>query len=473
MHSLDLIYIDGAFLRPHGTERMPLIDPSTEELLGHVTLADELDAQRAVAAARRALPRIASSNKAERIDWLRRLHAAVLARGDALRDATLLEYGAPISRAEWVSRHAAQSFLDAATTLEAYSFERRVGDSDVVMEPVGVSLLITPWNSNAGSICSKVAMAIAAGCPVVVKPSEMSALQTSIVMEAFHNANLPAGAINVVNGRGDVIGSVLTTHPDVNRISFTGSGAAGKAIAGLAAATLKRVTLGLGGKSPSLVLPDADFAHAIPAAVQAAFMNNGQACIAGSRLLVPRARLDEARGLLTAAVDAVRVGSPFDQATALGPLASRAQFDRVQGYIQRGLDEGATLLAGGPGRPAGLERGYYVQPTVFENVSPTMTIARDEIFGPVLALFAYDDEDEAIDLANDSDLGLHAFVFSSDLAHAHSVARRVQAGRVAINGLRHDPLAPFGGFKQSGLGREFGVFGLESFLEAKAIMGQA
>ena len=469
MYSLDYIYLDGAFVRPHGTERLPLIEPSTEQVIGHVTLADAVDAQHAIAAARRAQAVVAGASKAERIAWLRRLHAAVLARGDALRDATVLEYGGPVARAAWVSQHAAQTFLDAASTLEAYPLERRVGDSEVVMEPVGVSLLITPWNSNAGSICSKVAMAIAAGCAVVVKPSELSALQTSLVMEAFHEAGLPPGAINVINGRGDAIGTALTTHPDVARISFTGSGPAGQAIARAAVPLMKRVTLGLGGKSPSLLLPDADLTQAIPAAVQAAFMNNGQACIAGSRLLVPRACLDEARGLLASTVAALRVGPPGDPATAIGPLASRAQFERVQGYIQRGLDEGATLLAGGPGRPAGLEHGYYVRPTVFENVTPRMAIAREEIFGPVLALFSYGDEEEGIALANDSDLGLHAYVFSSDEAHARLVARRIQAGRVAINGLRHDPLAPFGGFRQSGLGREFGVFGLESYLEAKAI----
>jgi aldehyde dehydrogenase (NAD+) len=403
---------------------------------------------------------------------LKRLHAAVLARSDSLRDSTIEEYGGPVSRSTWVSQFAAQSFLDAAQTLETYEFERSAGTTTVVMEPVGVSLLITPWNSNAGSICSKLAMAIAAGCTTVIKPSELSAIQTQIVTEALHEAGLPAGVINVLNGRGDVVGTELSTHPDVARISFTGSGGTGKAIARLALETMKRVTLGLGGKSPSIILDDADLAQAVPAAVAAAFQNSGQACIAGSRLLVPLARLAEITTQVEAIVEQLKVGDPTDPATVVGPMANRGHFERVQGYIRRGIEEGAQVVAGGPGRPEGLDRGFFVRPTVFGGVRNDMTIAQEEIFGPVLSIIAYGSEDEAVSIANDSAYGLHAYVFSSSMARAQAVARRLQAGRVAINGMQHDPLAPFGGYKQSGTGREFGVQGLESFLEVKAIMAE-
>ncbi len=470
MRNIDQIYIDGAFVRPHGAERFPLVNPTTEEVIGHVVLADIEDTRRAIAAAKAALPAFSRTSKTQRVAMLERLHAAVIARAEALRDATIAEYGGPASRASWVSQYAAQAFLDAARTLESYEFERRAGSSIVVMEPVGVSVLITPWNSNAGSICSKLAMAIAAGCTTVIKPSEMSAIQTQIVAEAFHEADLPAGIVNIINGRGDVVGTELSTNPDVARISFTGSTGTGKIIARQALDTMKRVSLALGGKSPTILLEDADFEKAVPAALNIAFQNNGQACIAGSRLLVPHKRLAQVVELVKAAVAAMKVGDPADPATTIGPLANRSQFERVQAYISRGLEQGATLVAGGEGRPKGLDRGYFVKPTVFANVSNAMTIAQEEIFGPVLSVITYRDEDEAVAIANDSAFGLHAYVFSSDMQHAQSIARRLEAGRVAINGMQHDALAPFGGYKQSGVGREFGLFGLESFLEAKTVM---
>ena len=470
MRNIEQIYIDGAFVRPHGAERFPLVNPTTEEVIGHVVLADVEDTRRAIAAAKAALPAFSRTSKTQRVAMLERLHAAVIARAEALRDATIAEYGGPASRASWVSQYAAQAFLDAARTLESYEFERRAGSSIVVMEPVGVSVLITPWNSNAGSICSKLAMAIAAGCTTVIKPSEMSAIQTQIVAEAFHEADLPAGIVNIINGRGDVVGTELSTNPDVARISFTGSTGTGKIIARQALDTMKRVSLALGGKSPTILLEDADFEKAVPAALNIAFQNNGQACIAGSRLLVPHKRLAQVVELVKAAVAAMKVGDPADPATTIGPLANRSQFERVQAYISRGLEQGATLVAGGEGRPKGLDRGYFVKPTVFANVSNAMTIAQEEIFGPVLSVITYRDEDEAVAIANDSAFGLHAYVFSSDMQHAQSIARRLEAGRVAINGMQHDALAPFGGYKQSGVGREFGLFGLESFLEAKTVM---
>ena len=470
MHDIDHIYIDGAFVEPHGTERFPLVNPTTEEVIGHVILADRQDTQRAIAAAKAALPAFSRTSKAQRVAMLERLHAAVMSRAEALRDATIAEYGGPVSRASWVSRYAAQAFLDAARTLQGYEFERRAGSATVVMEPVGVSVLITPWNSNAGSICSKLAMAISAGCTTVIKPSEMSALQTQIVAEAFDEADIPTGVINIINGRGDVVGTELSMNPDVARISFTGSTATGKLIARQALDTMKRVSLALGGKSPTILLEDADFETAVPAALNIAFLNNGQACIAGSRLLVPHKRLAQVIELAKAAVAAMKVGDPADPATTIGPMANSSQFERVQAYISRGLEQGATLVAGGEGRPRGLDRGYFVKPTVFANVSNDMVVAQEEIFGPVLSIITYRDEDDAVAIANDSVFGLHAYVFSSDAQHAQAIAHRLAAGRVAINGMQHDPLAPFGGYKQSGVGREFGVFGLESFLEAKTVM---
>jgi len=470
MKNIHQIYVDGRFVVPHGTECRDLINPATEAVIGQVVLADREDAHLAVAAAKRAQAGFAQTTKAERIALLHRLHDAVLNRSDDLRDATIAEYGGPVSRSSWVSAFAASTFLDAARTLEKFAFERTEGESTVLLEPVGVSVLITPWNSNAGSICSKVAMALAAGCTVVVKPSELSAIQTQIVTEAFQDADVPPGVINVLNGRGDDVGTALCTHPDVARISFTGSGATGVAIARMAIPTMKRVSLGLGGKSPAVVLDDADLARAIPSAVDAAFQNSGQACIAATRMLVPARRMAEVEALIAQRVGQLRVGDPADPATTTGPMVSQAQFDRIQNYIRIGLDEGARLLVGGLGRPEGLDHGFFVRPTVFVDVRNDMRIAQEEIFGPVLCVIGYDDEAQAIAIANDTVFGLHAYVYSADLVRAKRVAGRLQAGRVAINGFKHDPLAPFGGYKQSGTGREYGVAGLESFLEIKAVM---
>jgi aldehyde dehydrogenase (NAD+) len=471
MQTIHQIYIDGAFVTPHGTETIEIINPTTGKLLARATLADADDTRRAIAAARKALPAFAQTTVADRVAMLKRMHAAVLACSDALRDATIEEYGAPTSRATWISHFAAQSFLDAAATLEAYGFTRIMGTSTVVMEPVGVAALITPWNSTAGSICSKLAMAIAAGCTTVIKPSELSPIQNRIVTEAIHAAELPAGVVNIVTGRGDVVGAELSTHPDVAKISFTGSTTVGKIIQRAATESMKRVHLALGGKSPTIILDDADLTKAVPLALNAAFMNNGQACISGSRLLVPKRRLAEIIEAVKEVVAQMKVGDPSDPTTVIGPLANRAQYQRIQNYIELGLAEGAALVTGGLGHPEGLEQGYFVKPTVFANVRSQMTIAKEEIFGPVLSILAYEDEEEAIGMANDTVFGLHAYVMSSDPVRAKAVAARLQAGRVMINTLQHDPLAPFGGFKQSGVGREYGVLGLESYLEPKTLIG--
>lgn len=471
MFHIDHVYIDGAFVTPHGEERFDLFNPATESVIGTVRLADAEDARRAIAAAMRALPAWSRTTLAERAALLRRMHAAMAAREDELFAAITQEYGAPAAFARWTARNAAQVFLQAIDTMEAYDFERQLGTARVVMQPAGVVGMITPWNSNAGFIASKLSTALAAGCTAVIKPSEMSALQTRIVTEALHEANAPAGVFNIVTGRGDVVGAAIVESPDVRKISFTGSTAVGKGILRAAGNDVKRVTLELGGKSPTLILDDADFATAVPLAIQAGFMNSGQACIAGTRILVPRARLAEFEALAKTAVEATVAGDPANPDTTVGPMVSRKQWDRVQGYIRKGIDEGARLLAGGEGRPHGHTRGWLVRPTLFTDVRNDMTIAREEIFGPVLSIIAYDDEEEAIAIANDTSYGLSAYVATGDIERGARVAARIDAGRVMINTLTHEPKAPFGGFKQSGLGREYGVFGLEAYLEPKSIIG--
>jgi aldehyde dehydrogenase (NAD+) len=471
MHAIEHIYIDGAFVTPHGDERFELFNPATEEVIGTVRLADAEDARRAIAAAKRAFSTFSRTTIDERIALLQRMHDAVVAREDDLFTAIREEYGAPVSRGSWMTGHASSVFLDAIAMLREFDFERRMGSSTVVMQPVGVAGLITPWNSNAGFICGKLAAAIAAGCTTVIKPSEMSALQTRIVTEALHEAGAPAGVFNIVTGRGDVVGAEIVGSPDVSKISFTGSTAVGKGILRAGADTIKRITLELGGKSPSVILDDADFARVVPLTIMAGFNNSGQACIAGSRILVPRSRVAEFEAMAKDAVDAVVSGDPNDPATTVGPMVSAKQWQRVQGYIRKGVEEGARLLAGGEGRPDGYARGWLVRPTLFTDVRNDMAIAREEIFGPVLSIIAYDDEEDAIAIANDTPYGLQAYVFSSDTSRALRMASRIDAGRVMVNTLAHDPKAPFGGFKQSGIGREYGRFGLEAYLEPKAILG--
>jgi aldehyde dehydrogenase (NAD+) len=470
MHIVDQIYIDGEFVTPHGKELFELHNPATAQVIGTVRLGDVEDAQRAIAAAKRAFKSFSQSTVTERIELLHRLNKAVVARVDDITAAMTLEYGAPQNFAPWAAAHAAQVFLDAARTLETYEFTRRIGKAEVLMEPVGVAAMITPWNSNAGFICSKFAAALSAGCTVVIKPSEMSAIQTQIVMEALHSANLPKGLLNIVNGRGDVVGQEFSTHRDVAKVSFTGSTVVGKTIMRNATETLKRVTLELGGKSPTVILADADLETAVPMAIAAGFMNSGQACIAGTRILVPEDKLDEVNRLAIAAVAAFKAGDPNDPATKIGPMVSQKQWERVQRYIRIGMESEAVLLAGGEGKPEGLD-GYFVKPTVFTNVTNDMVIAREEIFGPVLSILTYRTEQEAIEIANDTDYGLQAVVLGKDHDHACEVASQLQAGRVLVNGLTHEPLAPFGGFKQSGIGREFGTFGLEAYLEPKSVLG--
>jgi aldehyde dehydrogenase (NAD+) len=471
MQFIDTIYIDGAFVTPHGDEMFDLFNPATERVIGRVRLADAKDARDAIAAAKRAFPAFSRTDKRERIDMLRRMHAAVVAKEDELYEAIIEEYGAPVSRGRWMAQHASSVLIEAAKVLENYEFTRRAGTAEVVMQPLGVAGLITPWNSDTGFICGKLAAALAAGCTAVIKPSEMSAIQTHIVTQALHEADLPPGVFNIVTGRGETVGTQISSHPDVAKLSFTGSTAVGKTILRTGADTLKRVTLELGGKSPVIVLDDADFDQAVPLALQAGFMNSGQACIAGTRILVPRARLAEFEARVRDEVARTQSGDPRDPRTTIGPMVSQKQWDRVQRYIRVGIDEGARLIAGGAGRPDGLDAGWFIRPTLFSDVTNDMTIAREEIFGPVLSIIAYGDTEEAIAIANDTKYGLQAYVCSQDAARARAVAARIEAGRVLVNTLAHEPAAPFGGFKQSGIGREYGTFGLEAFLEPKAVLG--
>ncbi|MYM74582.1 aldehyde dehydrogenase family protein [Duganella sp. FT134W] len=473
MHTIDHIYINGQFVTPHGTEMFDLINPATGQLDGQVLLGDVEDTRRAIAAAKAAFPAFSRTTKAERGAMLQRLHDAVLARADDAANALIEEYGGPRNSSVGRSRYTANMFLDVKQVMDDHEYVKTVNKSKVVLVPVGVVGIITPWNSSAWFVANKVATAIAAGCTVVVKPSELSARQNQILTEAFHAAELPPGVVNIVNGRGDVVGAELSVHPDISKISFTGSTPVGKQIARLGVDTMKRVTLELGGKSANVILDDADFAKAIPNAIAACYMNNGQACIAGTRLLVPAHRLDEVKALAKAAAEAVVVGDPHDANVSLGPIVTQKQFDRVQHYIGVGIAEGAELVTGGLGKPAGLEAGYFVKPTVFAGVTPSMTIAREEIFGPVLSIMTYETEEEAIAIANDTPYGLQAYVSSTDLARANRVADQIVAGRVHINGIHDDLIAPFGGFKQSGIGREFGPYGLEAYLEPKAILGEA
>lgn len=470
MRQIEKLYINGAFVTPHGTECAPLFNPSTEAQIGTVRLADTEDVNAAVAAAKRAFSAFSRTSKAERIGMLERLSTAVSSRAAELTAAMAEEYGAPLSFIGFSVPHAAGAFLNMAKTLEAYAFRRTIGRSEVEMRPSGVAAAITPWNSNYGFICSKLATAIAAGTTIVIKPSEMSAIQTQVLTECLHQAGLPAGVFNIINGTGSVAGAALSAHPDISKISFTGSTTSGRAILHAAAEGIKRVTLELGGKSPSIILDDADLPKVIPQVLTTGFGNSGQACIDGTRILAPVSRLDEILGALKTAASAFKVGAPHDPDVHIGPMVSQKQWDRVQSYIRLGQEEGATLFTGGEGRPEGLKRGWFVRPTIFSHATNQMRIAREEIFGPVLCVIPYTDEADAIEIANDTQYGLASYIFSSNVERAKQIASHIEAGRVVINAAPHDPLAPFGGFKKSGIGREYGLFGLESFLEPRAVL---
>jgi len=463
-------YIDGAFVESHGREVMDILKPTNGQLIGRVTLGDEEDTRRAIAAAKRAFASFSRTTKEERSHYLRQLHKAVSARIDDLTAIMIEEYGGVARFARLIVESGVNAFAAAEKGLQELPLRQSWGKTTVTLEPVGVAGLITAWNANALFICLKLASAVAAGCTVVIKPSEMSSLQTRVMVEALNAAGLPNGVYNVVTGLGTTVGAELVRNPDVGKISFTGSVAVGETIMRDGAATMKRVTLELGGKSPTIVLDDAALDKAIPSALILAFLNSGQACAAGTRLLVPKSRLDEVKRAIQEGMRTYTVGDPADPNIMVGPMVSQKQYERVESYIRKGIEEGAEVLVGGEGRPKGLEAGYFVKPTVFVNVKNDMTIAQEEIFGPVLSVIAYDSEDEAIRIANDSKYGLHSAVMGTDIERARRVASQLRAGRVVINNMTDDPQAPWGGFKYSGVGREYGKYGIEAFLEPKAIL---
>ncbi len=465
-------YIDGAWVDPAQRQTLDVINPATEDPVGRISLGSAADVDRAVAAARRAFETFSQTKREERLALLGDIIRVYQRRYEEIARTISLEMGAPF----WLSK-AAQAATGLAhlgqmvEILKNYSFEEVRGTTLIAREPVGVCGLITPWNWPVNQIMCKVAPALAAGCTMVLKPTEIAPLNAILLAEIFHEAGVPAGVFNLVNGDGPTVGEAIAAHPGVDMVSFTGSTRAGIQVAKAAAPTVKRVAQELGGKSANLLLDDADLKAAVAGGVQGCAMNSGQSCNAPTRMLVPASRHEEAVAIARAAAEAVKVGDPFTDGTVIGPVVSRAQFDKIQRLIQAGIDEGATLVTGGVGRPVGLTRGYYVRPTVFANVRNDMTIAREEIFGPVLSILPYRDEDEALRIANDTAYGLSGYVWSSDLDRARRVASRLRTGNVHLNGAGPDFAAPFGGYKQSGNGREWGVFGFEEFLEVKAVMG--
>ncbi|QDZ12863.1 aldehyde dehydrogenase family protein [Devosia ginsengisoli] len=465
-------YIDGGWVDPVAPSPLGVVNPATEETFARISLGSAADVDRAVTAARRAFVTYSSTSVAQRLGWLARIIDGFRARLPELARTMTLEMGAPITFAtERQATVALFHFEEAARVLADFPFEERMGVGIVRHEPIGVCGLITPWNWPLNQVASKVAPAIATGCTVVVKPSEIAPLSAMLLAEIMHDAGLPSGVFNLVNGDGPDVGEAIAAHPDIDMVSFTGSTAAGIKVAKLAADTVKRVAQELGGKSANIILDDADTRAAVISGVHACNTNAGQNCQSPTRMLVHHSQREVAFQAAQAAIASIRLGDPLDPATTMGPLVSQTQFDKVQGLIQAGIDEGAMLVAGGPGRPAELNHGYYVRPTVFGDVTPQMRIAREEIFGPVLSIIGYDTEDEAIDIANDTPFGLAGFVQSKDPERARRVANRIRAGRVYLNGATFDRSLPFGGYKQSGNGREFGVFGFREYLEVKAVLG--
>jgi aldehyde dehydrogenase (NAD+) len=465
-------YIDGTWVDPVEPATLGVTNPATEETFAKISLGSPRDVDRAVAAARRAFATYSETSVQERLAWLHKIIEGFRARLPELARLMTLEMGAPITFAtERQATVALFHFEEAARVLADYRFEQPMGNGIVRREPIGVCGLITPWNWPLNQVASKVAPAIATGCTVVLKPSEMAPLSALLFARIVHESGLPPGVFNLVNGDGPTVGEAIAAHPGIDMVSFTGSTAAGIRVAKLAADTVKRVAQELGGKSANIILADADVESAVIQGVHACYTNGGQNCQSPTRMLVPRAQRDRVFDAARKAVDAVRLGDPLDPATTLGPMVSQTQYRKIQALIQSGIDEGATVVAGGPGRPGNTERGYYVRPTVFGDVQRDMRIAREEIFGPVLAILSYDSEEEAIEIANDTPFGLAGFVQSPDLKRARAVANRIRAGRVYLNGAPFDRSLPFGGYKQSGNGREFGVFGFEEYLEVKAILG--
>jgi aldehyde dehydrogenase (NAD+) len=464
----DSIYVDGAWVPSDGSDTIDIENPATEEIIGRIPAGTASDVDRAVQAARAAQDAWAAASAEERGKYLSRLQEAVTAKHGEIAQTIAKEMGAPIKISEMIQ--AGLPIADIATAAQlatSFEWERQIGNSTVVMEPLGVVGCITPWNYPLHQVTAKVAYALAAGCTVVLKPSEIAPLCSYLFFDAIHEVGLPPGVVNLVPGYGQTVGEAIAAHPDVDMVSFTGSTRAGKRVAELAAQTVKKVSLELGGKSANVILPDADLTKAVKVGVGNCYLNSGQTCTAWTRMLVHSSQYDEAVELAAKTAEGYTVGDPFDEGTRLGPLVSKAQRDRVAAYIEKGKSEGARIVAGGDTQP--LEKGYFIAPTVFADVTTDMTIAQEEIFGPVLSILKYDDEDEALRIANDSIYGLAGGVWSGDAEKAKAFARKMKTGQVDINGGSFNVAAPFGGFKQSGVGRELGPFGLEEFTQPKAL----
>jgi len=465
-------YIDGKWVRPTEAHDFEVINPASEEPIATISLGAAADVDKAVAAARSAFESYSETTVDARLAFLRRIIEVYQTKIEEMAETISLEMGAPISLSRGAQAPVGLRHLtEIVKVLEHFQFEELKGTTLMRKEPIGVCGLITPWNWPMNQIACKVAPALAAGCTMVLKPSEIAPLSAYFFAQILHEADIPPGVFNLVNGDGPTVGSAIASHPDVAMVSFTGSTRAGVAVAAAAAPTIKRVTQELGGKSANIILEDADLENAVKEGVQACFRNTGQSCDAPTRMLVSRSKMTEAVKAARQTADATSVGAPFTDGTHIGPLASKAQFEKVQRLINTGIEEGATLVTGGPGRPVGLLKGYFVKPTVFTDVRNDMIIAREEIFGPVLCIIPYEDENDAVRIANETPYGLSGYVTSCDLERARRVAKRIRAGNVHINGARLDFAGCFGGYKQSGNGREWGEAGLEEFLELKAIFG--
>ena len=465
-------YIDGAWVDPMEPKQFTVINPATEQSAGVISMGSAKDVDRAVAAARRAFDSYSRTTPAERLSLLERILTAYKAHYDEIAQAISIEMGAPITLSKGAQTRIGVGHISAMIeVLKTFNFEELRGTVRLVQEPVGVCALITPWNWPMNQVAAKVIPALAAGCTMVLKPSEFSPFSAILWAKVMHEAKVPAGVFNLINGDGPSVGAPLSSHKEVDMVSFTGSTRAGTEVAKSAAASVKRVHQELGGKSPNVLLEDADFERAVKASVLHVFQNSGQSCNAPTRMLVPASKLAEVEAIAKRVAEGVIVGDPASEKTNVGPVVSKLQYERVEGYISKGIAEGAKVVIGGAGRPDGLDKGYYVRPTIFSNVRNDMTIAREEIFGPVLCILPYDNEEQAVQIANDTPYGLAAYVWSQDNVHARRVGARIRAGQVTLNGASGTMNTPFGGFKMSGNGREYGEFGLRDFLEVKAVIG--
>ncbi|GGJ07299.1 aldehyde dehydrogenase family protein [Halopseudomonas pertucinogena] len=465
-------YINGQWAEPSTTDTVDVINPATEKVVATIALGGKADVDAAVAAARKAFETYSQTSREERIALLERILEVYQRRSAEFAEAITLEMGAPAKLSKYAQAPSGTGhFAAALKALKEFEFEERIGNTLVVKEPIGVCGLITPWNWPINQLACKIAPALATGCTMVLKPSEVAPLSALLLAEVLDEAGVPAGVFNLVNGDGPTVGNAMSSHPDIDMMSFTGSTGAGRQVMKTGADTIKRVALELGGKSANILLEDVDFQKMVAHAVMSCMNNSGQSCNAPTRLLVPNSRMDEVVEIAKAVAAKVKPGAPDAPDTTIGPVASKAQWSKIQDLVAKGIEEGANLVVGGTGRPEGLDQGYYVKPTIFSHVTPDMTIAREEIFGPVLSIIGYEDEADAIRIANDTRYGLSGYVSSADLDRARNVARKIRTGMVHLNGAPLDNDAPFGGYKESGNGREWGHYGFEDFLEVKSIFG--